>query len=228
MNVIEMENILKRYANGNDMKVLFEDMDFVVREGELVVISGEEGVGKSTVLQMIAAMTPANKGDVKVFGEDLVHIKKRTEWRLNTIGYLNDESVLMPYMSIKGNLLIGTKEDDPDYPEKEKAALAILDEIGFPENKIDHSIESLDNELLILGTIARILMTKPKIILADEPTKALEGEKGREIINHLLSFARKHNITVVFVTEDDSLVQKADRFVKIEDRQLIDETPNTV
>lgn len=222
MNAIQISNVLKRFSDGEELKVIFENMDFTVREGEMVVISGQEGVGKSTLLQMIAAMTPPNQGKVEVFGQDIISIKKRTDWRVQTIGYMNDESVLMPYMSIQENLMIGINEDDPKYHARLVRAHEILKELHFPESRINESIEALDDEEQILATIARILMTNPKIILADEPAKALPGERGKKVIDHLLAFAEKQGTTVVIVTEDEDLVNRADRYFHVENHRLVE------
>lgn len=224
MNAISLSNVLKRFSDGEQLHVIFEDMNFQVKEGELIAISGKEGTGKSTLLQMIAAITPPNKGTVEVFGQDIIDIKKRSDWRVQTIGFMNDESVLMPYMSIKENLLLGLSEDDPKYPARLKRAHEILHDLDFPEVEMNESIEALDDEKQILATIARILMNNPKIILADEPTKALPGERGKEVIDHLLAFAEKQGTTVIIVTEDEDLVQRADKFYHVEDRQLVEKS----
>ncbi|WP_280769158.1 ABC transporter ATP-binding protein [Salipaludibacillus daqingensis] len=222
MNAIELSNVLKRFSNGSEMTLLFEDMNFTVREGELVVISGEEGTGKSTLLRMIAAMTPANRGTVEVFGKDLISIRKRTEWRLQNIGYINDEGCLMPYLTAKQNLLLGMTAEDPQYEETEKKALHILEDLGFSAEKLDDSIEGLDDKHQMLATIARILMTNPKIILADEPTKELEGDDGAAVLDKLLSFARKQHSTVIIVTNDECILNKADRHFTVENHQLVE------
>lgn len=222
MNAIELSNVLKRFSNGSEMTLLFEDMNFTVREGELVVISGEEKTGKSTLLRMIAAMTPANKGTVEVFGEDLISIQKRTEWRLENIGYINDEGCLMPYLTAKQNLLLGLNPDDAIYKEREKKAISILEDLGFSKEKIDESIEGLDDKHQILATIARILMTNPKIILADEPTKELSGDDGTAVLDKLLAFAKKERSTVIIVTNDASILDQGDRHFTVENYQLVE------
>jgi putative ABC transport system ATP-binding protein len=222
MNAIELNNVLKRFSNGSEMTLIFEDMNFNVREGELVVISGEEKTGKSTLLRMIAAMTPANKGTVEVFGEDLISIQKRTEWRLKNIGYINEEGCLMPYLTTKQNLLLGLNSDDAIYKEKEKKAIDILEDLGFSKEKIDEFIEGLDDKHQILATIARILMTSPKIILADEPTKELNGDDGTAVLDKLLAFAKKQRSTVIIVTNDASIHNKADRHFTVENYQLVE------
>jgi len=222
MNVIELSNVLKRFSNGSEMTLLFEDMNFTVREGELVVISGGEGTGKSTLLRMIAAMTPANKGTIEVFGEDLIRIEKRTEWRMENIGYINEEGCLMPYLTAKQNLLLGLKPEDAQYKQMVNKALNILKDLGFTEEKLNDSIEGLDDKHQILATIARILMTSPKIILADEPTKELNGVDGTLVLDKLLAFARKQQSTVIIVTNDASIHDQADRHFTVENYQLVE------
>ncbi|MCR6107248.1 ATP-binding cassette domain-containing protein [Salipaludibacillus agaradhaerens] len=224
MNAVELTNVLKRFSNGNgsDMTILFENMDFSVREGELVVVSGNQGSGKSTLLQMIAAMTPANKGTVNVFGEDLLSVHKRTEWRLNTIGFINADSCLIPYLSARQNLLIGLKKEDTGYEAKQAHATAILSELGFSEETMDESIEALDDKQQLLATIGRIFMTQPKLILADEPAKALKGEESEELLTRLIHFSRQHGLTVIIATNDSSIIKKADRHVVVENHRLVE------
>ncbi|MCE7794778.1 ATP-binding cassette domain-containing protein [Salipaludibacillus sp. CUR1] len=222
MNAIELNQVVKRFSNGSQMTTLFNDMNFTVREGELVVISGEEGTGKSTLLRMLAAMTPANKGSVHVFGEDLLTIRKRTEWRLENIGYINEEGVLIPYLSARQNLLLGLKPDHPQYKEKYKQAAEILMDLGFSEEKLDESIEGLDDKHQILASIGRILMTSPKLILADEPTKALDGPEGEAVLDRLMNFAKKQGLTVIAVTNDETIRDQADRHFSVENCQLVE------
>lgn len=222
MSAVELTNILKRFLNGSEMTLLFEDLNLSVNEGDLVVISGEKGTGKSTLLRMIAAMTPANKGTVQVFGEDVVFIKKRREWRLKNIGYINDEGLLMPYLTAKQNLLMGFNEDASDYKEHEDKALNILTQLGFSIDKLNDTIEGLDDKHQMLATIARILMTSPKLILADEPTKSLEGSEGAGILKQLLTFAKKQHTTVIICTDDPAILNQADQHYTVENHKLVD------
>ncbi|WP_416151116.1 ATP-binding cassette domain-containing protein [Salipaludibacillus sp. HK11] len=222
MNAIELSNVLKRFSNGSEMTLIFENMNFSVRKGELIVISGNEKTGKSTLLRMIAAMTPANKGTVEVFGQDLISIRKRTEWRLENIGYINEEGCLMPYLTAKQNLMLGLDTEDPRFDEVEKKATNILVDLGFSNEKLNDSIEGLDDKHQILATIARILMTNPKIILADEPTKELSGDDGKVVLDKLLNFTKKQQSTVIIVTNDDSIHSRADRHFTVENYQLVE------
>ncbi|MCD8510322.1 MAG: ATP-binding cassette domain-containing protein [Bacillus sp. (in: Bacteria)] len=140
---------------------------------------------------MIAAMTPPNKGTIKVLGKDLLSIDKRPEWRLDNIGFITSEGALMPYLTPKQNLLTGIPTDNPNYPIKENEAEQILLDLGFTFETMNESLEGLSLKEQVLATIARIFMTNPKLILADEPTKELSGEQEKDVLNQLFHFAKK-------------------------------------
>ncbi|MDQ0253898.1 putative ABC transport system ATP-binding protein [Evansella vedderi] len=228
MYAVSLTNVLKRFSNGSEMKVLFENMDFHVTEGELVVISGGEKTGKSTLLRMIAAMTPPNKGTVKVLGKDLLALKKRPEWRLDNIGYITNEGALIPYLTPKQNLLLGIEADDPIYRVKENEAEQILLDLGFTFESMNETLEGLSSKDQILATIARIFMTNPKLILADEPTKELTGNEGNEVLTQLFRFARKKGSTIIVISNDPTIIEEADRFYKLKNCQLSEEKNEAV
>ncbi|MGJ9383904.1 ATP-binding cassette domain-containing protein [Salipaludibacillus sp. CF4.18] len=224
MIAIKLTNILKRFIHGSETTLLFKDLNLSVNEGELVVISGDEGTGKSTLLRMIAAMTPANKGIVQVFGEDVVTIKKRSDWRMKNIGYINDEGLLTPFLTAKQNLLMDIKEDSPEYKDQEQKAINILTQLGFSTENFNDTIEGLDDKHQVLAIIARILMTGPKLILADEPLKSLEGSEGAGILEELLTFAKQEQTTVIICTDDPAISSKADRHYRIESNKLVEKS----
>lgn len=220
MNAVKVQNVLKRYSNGTEMKVLFEELNFHVSEGELIVISGEAQTGKSTLLQMIAAMTPPNKGTIEVLGTNLLSIDKRPEWRLNNIGYITSDGCLMPYLTPKQNLLLGISNDSPKYPVKENEAEQILLDLGFTFENMNETLEGLSTKEQVLATIARIFMTNPKLILADEPTKELSDEQGKDVLSQLFRFARKKGSTVIVVSNDATILETADRAYLLENCKL--------
>ncbi|WP_096189305.1 ATP-binding cassette domain-containing protein [Evansella halocellulosilytica] len=220
MYAVELKNVLKRFADGTGLNVLFDEMNLQVHEGELIVVSGGDRTGKTTLLKMIAAMTPPNKGTVEVFGKDLLTIKHRTEWRLEHIGFITDEGCLIPFLTTKQNLLLGTPSDHSNYKRTEEEAERILSELGFSKEKMNETLEGLDSKEQVLATIARILMTKPKLILADEPTKQLTGIDGQEVLSMLLRFAKKNGSTVIIVSNDDSIKEFADKIYMLENCKL--------
>ncbi|SDY79162.1 putative ABC transport system ATP-binding protein [Evansella caseinilytica] len=222
MSIVTLKNVMKRFSDGSKMTILFNHMNFDVAEGELVVITGEEKSGKTTLLQMIAAMTPPNKGSVEVFGENLLHIKKRPQWRLDNIGFITDEGCLVPYLTAKQNLLLGVPADDTSYLFKEKQAEKILAELGFTKPMMNETLEGLDTKEQVLATVARVFMTTPRLILADEPTKMLIGHEGHEVLRKIIRFAKKQNATLIIVSNDPTIIQESDRFFKLEHCTLVE------
>ncbi|UCZ51902.1 ATP-binding cassette domain-containing protein [Bacillus shivajii] len=226
MFAVEVNNVLKRFASGADLNVIFDKVNLQVEEGDFIVISGGSQSGKTTLLKMIAAMTPPNKGSVKVFGEDLLNIKHRTEWRLENIGFITDEGCLIPFLTTKQNLLLGTPSDDSTYKRTEAEAERILSDLGFTEEKMNETLEGLDDKEQVLATIARILMTKPKLILADEPTKQLSGIEGQEVLTNLFRFAKKNGSTVIIASNDECMMELTDQVYSLENNRLTDVEKN--
>ncbi|WP_078595403.1 ATP-binding cassette domain-containing protein [Evansella clarkii] len=222
MGIVSLSNVLKRFSADGEMNILFENMNLQVNEGEVVVITGGSQTGKSTLLHMIAAMTPANKGTVEVFGQNLVTIKERPKWRLENIGLVTDEGCLLPYLTVKQNLLLGTDRSEADYPLKEAQAHRILEGLGFSSESVNETLEGLTSKEQILATIGRIFMTNPKLILADEPGKRLSGPEGEEVIRGMFQFARSNGSTVIAVSNDPGIIKKADRLLRLENRKLVE------
>ncbi|ADU30941.1 ABC transporter ATP-binding protein [Evansella cellulosilytica] len=220
MYAVDLKNVLKRFSNGSDMTVLFNNMNLHVSEGELVVITGGKQSGKSTLLRMIAAMTPPNKGSVTVFGENLLSIKQRTEWRLQNIGFITNEGCLIPYLTAKQNLLLGISPNDPKYVEVESRAVEILRHLGLSDEKMNESFEGLSSKEQIITTIGRIFMTNPKLILADDPTNELSDNDGQEVLNQLMRYAKKHCSTIIIASNDPCIMESADRVFELENCQL--------
>ncbi|WP_026690112.1 ABC transporter ATP-binding protein [Alteribacter aurantiacus] len=221
MNAVEMKHVLKQYFDGTQMNILFNDLNLTVKEGELVVIQGKPGSGKSTLLNMIAAMTPPNKGSVKVFGRNLLSVTRRLEWRSDTIGYISNNCSLMPYLTVKQNLLLGFQTGTADDSKAEQQAMTLLSELGMDHKRFDEAIEGLEQKDQILATIGRIFMAEPKLVLADEPTKSLDGKEGADVLGKLLFFTRKKGTTVIIVSNDENLAEMADRTLKMENGRLL-------
>ncbi|MDG5789510.1 ATP-binding cassette domain-containing protein [Evansella sp. AB-P1] len=226
MYAVNLKNILKQFHNGSEMNILFKDMNLSVSEGELVVISGAEQSGKSTLLRLIAAMTPPNKGTIEVFGQNILSLPKRREWRVENIGFITDEGSLIPYLTAKQNLLLDLPEDDDNYMEKEKEAEQILRDLGFNDETLEETLDGLDSKEQALATVGRIFFTNPKLILVDEPTKSLVGEEGHEVLKQLLRFAKKKGSTVIMVSSDTTITEGADRVLLLENCQVCENERN--
>jgi ABC-type lipoprotein export system ATPase subunit len=220
MYVVTAKNISKKYISGSKKNILFNDLSLHVHEGEIIFISGDYGSGRTTLLKMIAAMTPPNHGTIEVFGKNLLTIKSRTNWRLKHIGFLTNEEILIPYFTVKQHLLMGQNEDDPDFEFFNEEARYILTILGFDELKLTQYPEQLSKIDRIKITVARVLMTNPRLLLIDELAESLSDEDRFSLYSTLVEFARKQNITIISTEDNDNSL--FDRKYKLTDGKLVE------
>lgn len=203
MYIISAKNVSKKYISGKQKNILFEDLSLNVREGEIISISGQYGSGRTTLLKMIAAMTPPNHGTIEVFGKNILTIERRSDWRLKHIGFLTNQESLVPYFTAKQQLLMGQNDDDPDYDFFNEEAQYILTMLGIDEAKLSLLPDQLVRFDRLKITVARVLMTNPRLLLVDELATDLSTEERFSLYSTLVEFARKQNITIIS-TEDYS------------------------
>jgi putative ABC transport system ATP-binding protein len=221
--VITANNVSKKYISGNQKNVLFKDLSLHVHEGEIVFISGHYGSGRTTLLKMIAAMTPPNQGTIEVFGTNLLEIKQRSDWRMKHIGFLTSEDCLIPYLSVKQHLLMGQDEDGPDYDLFNVEAQFILAMLGINDDKLTKYPDSLTKLDRLKITIARILMSNPRLLLLDELTTRLNDEEQYELYSVLVNYVRRQHITLIITGEAEGS-QFFDRILELVDGKLIEKT----
>lgn len=221
--VITANNVSKKYITGKQKNILFKDLSLHVHEGEIVFIGGHYGSGRTTLLKMIAAMTPPNHGTIEVFGTNLLDIEKRSDWRMKHIGFLTSEDCLIPYLSVKQHLLMGQEVDSPDYDLCNGEAQFILSMLGINDEKLTKYPDSLTKLDRLKITIARILMSNPRLLLLDELTKGLNDEEQYELYSVLVNYVRRQQLTLVITGETES-GQFFDRILELVDGKLIEKT----
>jgi putative ABC transport system ATP-binding protein len=219
--VITAKNVSKKYIKGNQKNILFKDMSLHVHEGEVVFISGHYGSGRTTLLKMIAAMTPPNHGTIEVLGKNLLTIEKRADWRLKHIGFLTSEDCLIPYLNVKQHLLMGQDEDAADFHFLNDEVQYILSMLGIDEQKLSLYPDSLTKVDRLKITIARILMANPRLMLLDELTTGLNDEEQHDIYSVLINYVKRQNITLIITGGTDSC-HFFDRTLKLVDGKLVE------
>ncbi len=223
MYVITAKNVSKKYITGDQRNILFKEMSLHVHEGEIVFISGQYGSGRTTLLKMIAAMTPPNHGTIEVFGKDLLTIEKRSDWRLKYIGFLTSDDCLIPYLTVKQHLLMGQEDDDPDFHVINQEAHYILAMLAISEQQLTEYPEELSKLDRLKITIARILMSNPRLLLMDEFTMGLSEEEHYELMSLLVNYVRRQRLTLIITGETD-IGHFYDRKLILENGKLIEIT----
>ena len=200
---IEIVNVTKKYGS----KEIFTDLNLTFEAGKSYALIGGSGSGKSTLLNIIGRLEKIDSGKVLVDKQDIWKTKERTYFK-NTIGYVFQNYSLIENKTVYDNLKLLNKD--------KKIISEILEKVGLSRDYSKHKIYELSGGQAQRVAIARMLMKPRKIILADEPTGALDSEIGNEIINLLLSEAAKNNY-VIIATHDPAVYSKVDVIIDIKD-----------
>lgn len=216
--IIKIKSLKKSYDN-NQIKAL-NGIDLEIKEGEFVAIMGPSGSGKSTLLNMIGALDRADEGSVEVAGIDLFKAKNLNEFRSREIGFVFQMHNLIPNLTVIENVEIPMYETPLSSDEMYKRALELLEAVGL-KNKINQRPTKLSGGERQRVAIARALVNSPSIILADEPTGALDSKNGEIILNLLKDLHQKENVTVIVVTHEPSVGEMAERVIKVLDGKIV-------
>ena len=216
-NIIEIKNLKKSYDHGN-IKAL-NGIDLTVKKGEFISIMGPSGSGKSTLLNMIGALDIADEGMIKVAGIDLTKTKKLNKFRSKEIGFVFQMHNLIPNLSVLENVEIPMYETNAGSSEMRERAIELLKSVNL-EKKIDQKPTKLSGGERQRVAIARALVNHPSIILADEPTGALDSETQEVILKLLLDIHKTEKVTLIMVTHEPYVANKADRTIYVLDGKI--------
>lgn len=216
MSYIEFRNSYKRYGSGATEIVANRDVSFEVEKGELVIILGSSGAGKSTVLNILGGMDTNDEGQVCIEGIDISTYtdKQLTTYRRNDIGFVFQFYNLVSNLTAKENVELASEivSDAMDPVEA-------LESVGLG-SRIDNFPAQLSGGEQQRVAIARAVAKNPKILLCDEPTGALDYKTGKQVMQILQDMARKKNSTVIIVTHNSALAPIADRVIHMRDAQV--------
>jgi len=224
-NIIEMKSLKKSYENGQITAL--DGIDLEIKKGEFVSIIGPSGSGKSTLLNMIGALDTAGEGVVNVAGIDLTKTKDLSEFRSNEIGFVFQLHNLIPNLTVLENVQIPMLGTGVSGKEMEKRALDLLKSVNL-ESKVNQRPTKLSGGERQRVAIARALVNHPSIILADEPTGALDSKTGDIILDLLKDLHKKENVTLVMVTHEPYVANMANRIITVLDGKIREEKRNNI
>lgn len=221
MNQLEVKHICKTYGTGETAVKALKDVSFSVPKGEYVAIVGESGSGKSTLLNMIGALDSPTSGKVLIDGKDIFSMNEGslTIFRRRNIGFIFQAFNLIPELTVEQNMifpvLLDYKKPDMAYLEE------LLTVLNLRERR-NHLPSQLSGGQQQRVAIGRALITRPSLILADEPTGNLDSQNSREVIALLKSASKKYEQTILMITHNRAIAQSADRVLHVSDGQLMD------
>ena len=226
MKIIEVTNLHKIY-NSSEVKVhAVRGIDLSFQQGEFTAVVGPSGSGKTTFLNMLGGLDSPSEGNIIIDGINIGDLKssKLTDFRMKNIGFVFQAYNLIPVLTAKENVEFIMHLQGMSKKERDERAVALLNEVGLGE-RIDSRPSKLSGGQQQRVAVARALASKPKFILADEPTANLDSESTANLLDIMEKLNKEENITFIFSTHDARVVKKARRVVTIEDGQVVsDET----
>ena len=217
--ILKAEHLVKTYGSGETAVKALDDVSLEVSKGEFVAIVGQSGSGKSTLLHMLGAMDYPDSGTLTVDGEDVFSMNDDAlaQYRRRKAGFVFQFYNLLPVMTAKENILIPLSLDG------QKADEAYLNEIAETmgiADRLSHYPHQLSGGQQQRVAIARAMISKPAVILADEPTGNLDSASGNEILSLLKTTIKKYDQTLILITHDMNVAEKADRIITIKDGKI--------
>ncbi len=214
--VIEMKNINKVYKMGSSEYSVLSDVNLNIEKGEFVSIVGPSGAGKSTLMNIIGCLDVPTSGEYILDGEDTnCNDNKLSEIRNRKIGFIFQNYNLLPKMNVLGNVELPLIYQGLSNKEMKEKALKSLERVGLISH-IKHKPAELSGGQKQRVAIARALATEPELLLADEPTGALDSKTGKEVIEMLKELNKEGN-TIVLITHDNEIAHQAKRIITVKD-----------
>lgn len=221
MNLLEVKSISKTYGSGEAAVHALKDVSFSVPKGEFVAVVGESGSGKSTLLNMVGALDNPTSGKVFIDGKDIFAMKDSslTIFRRRNIGFIFQSFNLIPELTVEQNIIFPVLLD---YQKPNKKYLEELLTVLNLKERRSHLPSQLSGGQQQRVAIGRALITRPSLILADEPTGNLDTQNSSEVIALLKEAAKTYEQTIIMITHNRSIAQTADRVLQVSDGVLTD------
>ena len=222
MDIVKMEHVTKIYGSGDTRVWALDDVNLTVQKGESLAVVGASGSGKSTLLHVMGGVDTVTNGKVIVDDRDITTLKdeEMSVFRRRKIGFVFQSYHLIPVLTVEENIqmpiLLDHKKPDREYIDH------IIEMLGFKDGR-KHLPNQLSGGQQQRAAIARALANRPSLILADEPTGALDSTNGNEVMALLQDSVKKLNQTLVLITHNIDLAREADRIVRITDGKLTEE-----
>ncbi len=219
--VISLKNVNHWFGHGESKKQALRDITLDIYPGQIVICTGPSGSGKTTLLTMLGGLRSCMDGSLKILGEELRGANKNQLSRLRlNVGFIFQAHNLMMFMNAKKNVRLALELHDEQLEQNmDQLATEMLQNVGLGE-RVNYMPDDLSGGQRQRVAIARALVSKPKIILGDEPTAALDKESGRQVVKLMKQMAEENQTTIIMVTHDNKILDVADRIIIVDDGAL--------
>ncbi len=218
--IIELQDICKDYIQGTMVTPVLRNINFTMKEGEYTAIMGPSGSGKSTLMNLIGCLDQPTSGRYLLDGEDVSAYtdNQMSDIRLEKIGFVFQTFQLLPYMSAADNVALPLSYAGVPRKERRERAIEMLGKVGLSD-RVAYLPNQLSGGQKQRVAIARAMINQPRILLADEPTGALDSTSGKQIMG-LFRELNENGVTILMITHDAEIASNADRIVEIRDGLL--------
>jgi len=222
MNIIEIKNLSKVYDEKTVPVHALNGVDLAFREGEFTCIVGPSGSGKTTMLNMLGGLDTPSEGNIRISDTDITSLKSRQliDFRLRNIGFVFQSFNLIPVLTAKENVEFIMQMQGINKEQRNKRTLDLLQSVGLAD-KVNTRPGKLSGGQQQRVAVARALASKPRFILADEPTANLDSKSAENLLEIMEKLNKEENITFIFSTHDARVVAKARRVVTLEDGKIV-------
>ena len=229
MNAISISNLNHYFGQGQLRKQVLFDINLEINSGEIVIMTGPSGSGKTTLLTLVGGLRSAQSGSLIVLGQELCGAtsKQLTQVRRHH-GYIFQAHNLHGSLAALQNVRMGLEvHSEISVVEMQLRATEMLREVGL-EDRINYYPDDLSGGQKQRVAIARALVSHPQLVLADEPTAALDSKSGRDVVTLMQKLAKEQGCTILLVTHDNRILDIADRIVDLEDGRLTNNTAMSI
>jgi len=214
---IFIDNVNHYFGIGENKKQVLYQNCLKINRGEIVIMTGPSGSGKTTLLTLIGALRSVQEGSIKILGQELYGLNKKDQVSIRkNIGFIFQAHNLFESLTAKQNVNMAMELSNVPRNEMKEKTIEILTKLGL-EERINYKPQNLSGGQKQRVAIARALVNKPKLVLADEPTAALDEKTGQDVMNLLKSLASEEGCTVIIVTHDNRIINVADRLLNLTD-----------
>ena len=224
--IAEAVKVGKIYDARGVETVALRDVDFEVREGEFTALAGPSGSGKTTLLNLLGALDVPTSGVVRIDGQDLSKLSSTelSDLRLDKLGFIFQAYNLIPVFTARENVEFGMELQGVPAPERRERSLAILEEVGLGGLGDKRPLELSGGQQQRVA-VARAMVARPRMILADEPTANLDSATAAKLLELMADLNREHRVTFLFSTHDPMVMEASRRLVRLRDGQIAADEP---
>ena len=220
--VVEGTGLTKRFGSGDATVVAVDSVDIRIEESELVMLMGDSGCGKTTLISLLGCILTPDDGELQIDGEPITReVQDLSVIRREKIGFVFQLFHLLPYLTALENVMVAMDLARTKTTEAENRATELLTQVGLSE-RLHHRPAQLSGGEKQRVSFARALANRPKIIFADEPTANLDSRQSDNLMNLIQELRQEHQTTIAIVTHHEGLKENADRVVQMKDGRIVD------